>query len=97
MNEQSTDIRGTAVSNQPVCSCCAPARPLLPEGNGQPARWATCAATSLLHENRGDGIFLLAARPRQSATRAEDQWAGGGSAPSLAPGVRIDLSRESYA
>jgi hypothetical protein len=99
MNDQIATTRQLRTTPATGCRCCAPPRPIVMQDvPGEPGRWAVCTNTSLWHENRGDGIFLLAAgAPTQATGQVEDPWAVGGPAPVLAPGVRIDLSRESYA
>ena len=80
---------------------------------GTVGRWAVCVATGAWYENRGDGVFVAAPAPRQGdvveivparpaagagpGTPRRDPWAGGDALPAIVPGVRIDLSKESYA
>ena len=80
---------------------------------GTPGRWAVCVATGAWYENRGDGVFAAAPGPHQgevveivparppgaalTGPPRGDQWAGGDGLPAIVPGVRIDLSKESYA
>jgi hypothetical protein len=91
------------------CTCCAPRQLLIPRDDvGTPGRWAVCVATGGWYENRGDGVFLNVPAPRQGeivpaapapgvAAPRPTQWAGGDAIPVIVPGVRIDLSKESYA
>ena len=80
---------------------------------GTPGRWAVCVATGAWYENRGDGVFaaapaphagevveIIPARPAVGAglgRQRGNQWADGDGLPAIVPGVRIDLSKESYA
>ncbi len=95
------------------CTCCTPRQLLIPRDDiGTPGRWAVCVATGAWYENRGDGLFSAAPAPRQGdiidmipvrpaqpvvGGGRVDQWAGGDALPTIVPGVRIDLSKESYA
>jgi hypothetical protein len=103
MDTQNT--RTTATPGLAYCTCCAPAQILIPRDDlGEPGRWAVCLATGAWYEAR-DGRFIATAMPREGAIvpapagwRAGDGgWTGGDARPAIVPGVRIDLSKESYA
>jgi hypothetical protein len=92
------------------CTCCTPRQLLIPrDDGGTPGRWAVCVATGAWYENRGDGVFAAAPAPRPGEVvemvptpaprglHRADQWADGDGLPAIVPGVRIDLSKESYA
>jgi hypothetical protein len=95
------------------CTCCAPGQILIPRDDlGEPGRWAVCLATGAWYEAR-DGRFVATAAPREGAIlpapartaaptpvgwrTGDGGWTGGDARPAIVPGVRIDLSKESYA
>src|SRR5690349_3438668 len=92
-----------------TCTCCTPRQLLIPRDDvGTPGRWAVCIASGQWYENRGDDVFGQAPGPRQGEIvppppaaaltgPRPGQWAGGDALPVIVPGVRIDLSKESYA
>ena len=95
------------VAGLAYCACCTPRQLLVPRDEvGTPGRWAVCPARQNWYENRGDGIFERVAVPGPAPAPAPpawpqgiapgDQWAGGDALPTIVPGVRIDLSRETY-
>ncbi len=106
------DIQNTRTAATPglaYCTCCAPAQILIPRDDlGEPGRWAVCLATGAWYAAR-DGRFVATAAPREGTIvpapaptpvgwRAGDGgWTGGDARPAIVPGVRIDLSKESYA
>ena len=109
MDTQETRIPIETTNGLAYCTCCAPRQLLIPRDDvGTPGRWAVCVATGGWYENRGDGMFVTAPGPRQGelvpappvqpqAGARPAQWAGGDALPVIVPGVRIDLSKESYA
>ncbi|HMA34293.1 MAG TPA: hypothetical protein VKY74_07395 [Chloroflexia bacterium] len=103
MDTQDTHIEIAA--GLAYCNCCTPRQLLIPRDDiGTPGRWAVCLASGAWYTNRGDGLFVSAPAPQAGellpapGPRARaDAWAGGDSLPVVVPGVRIDLSKESYA
>jgi hypothetical protein len=93
-----TQTNGTELATGPVvayCACCTPRQLLIPRDDLEgPGRWAVCPARGAWYANRGDGTFLRAAAP---GAWPASQWSGGAALPAIVPGVRIDLSKESYA
>ena len=90
------------------CTCCAPRQLLIPRDDvGMMGHWAVCLATGMWYAGGGDGRFAPSAGPQvgaivpspaqgMTATGAA-AWAGGDALPAIVPGVRIDLSKETYA
>ncbi len=89
------------------CTCCAPHQLLIPRDDvGEPGHWAVCLASGAWYAGAGDGRFAPSAGPQLGAlvpapTQGWDggaaAWAGGDALPAIVPGVRIDLSKETYA
>jgi hypothetical protein len=103
MDTQNT--RTIATPGLAYCTCCAPAQILIPRDDlGEPGRWAVCLATGAWYEAR-NGRFVATAAPREGAIvpapaawrTGDSGWTGGDARPAIVPGVRIDLSKESYA
>jgi len=103
MDTQNT--RTAATPGLAYCTCCAPGQILIPRDDlGEPGRWAVCLATGAWYEAR-DGRFIATAAPREGAIvrtpaawcAGDGGWTGGDARPAIVPGVRIDLSKESYA
>ncbi len=73
-----------------TCRCCQPPMVLIPRaGQGDDLRYALCLRTGRMHLIEGAESRLVA----QSNPRDGE----GGGRPELAPGVRVDLSRDTYA
>jgi hypothetical protein len=99
------NTRTAATPGLAYCTCCAPAQILIPRDDlGEPGRWAVCLATGAWYEAH-DGRFVATAAPREGAIvptpvgwrSGDGGWTGGDARPAIMPGVRIDLSKESYA
>jgi hypothetical protein len=74
-----------------TCRCCNPGSTLIPRaGQNAGPRYALCLRTGRMHLIEG-GEVRLQTRPQT------DRGGAGGGRPDLAPGVRIDLSRDTYA
>ncbi len=83
----------TVVEEQPAltCRCCNPGSTLIPRaGQGEGQRYALCLRSGRMHVIAGGEVQLLT-RPQP------DRGGEGGGRPDLAPGVRVDLSRDTYA
>ena len=95
MDTQTLDTNRTADLVIAYCACCTPRQLLIPRDDLEgPGRWAVCPARGAWYANQG-GTFSPAPAPGTPAARS--QWTDGGAFPAIVPGVRIDLSKESYA
>ena len=106
MDTLTRQIENEVTPGVSYCACCTPPQLLIPRDDvGAPERWAVCVATGAWYERGDNGRFAAAPAPRQgdlvvarpAVLRAAGQWTGGDALPAIVPGVRIDLSKESYA
>jgi hypothetical protein len=105
MDTQQTNV----IPGLAYCSCCAPRQLLIPRDDlGAPGQWGVCLGTGAWYAADGLGqmrpaagpppVQALVPAPAQGIAPARaNAWAGGDGLPSIVPGVRIDLSKESYA
>ncbi|HUS14184.1 MAG TPA: hypothetical protein VM536_04105 [Chloroflexia bacterium] len=100
-----TQNTGIATLTAPAyCTCCTPRQLLIPRDDLDGAgRWAVCVGSGAWYESRGAAYtqtappqpgVLTTTYPQQELVNA---WAGGGQYPAIVPGIRIDLSKQSYA
>lgn len=74
-----------------TCRCCNPGSTLIPRaGQSTGPRYALCLRTGRMHLIEA-GEVRLQTRPQT------DRGGAGGGRPDLAPGVHVDLSRDTYA
>ncbi len=90
--EQQEQRNSTVADEQAIltCRCCNPGSALIPRaGQNVGTRYALCLRTGRMHLIRGGEV--LQTRPQT------DRGGVGGGRPDLAPGIRVDLSGDTYA
>ncbi len=94
------DSRSWKVVEQPTeltCRCCHPASPLIPRVGEEGQGYALCLYTGRTHSIEGDTTRLTPVGDPLAEAFSRYDYGWPEDKPVLAPGVRVDLSRDTYA